>query len=207
LTHEEYDELAALWGGAAQPEEQRELKQMALRTPRLARMVQWGELGVVAMLAATITASILWKLGLATLLIGSLILLLLGWSAWKRHHYGNAAMMLEEGDRRSFLRSLVRAREAELKRSAIGLAFILPGTLLTMLLGFSLRMGQGDQGLFPFLLAVLSTPRGVVALAFLACAVMLLSLSHLRLVAELKRLRGLLGDYEEEAHRDEFSGH
>ncbi len=207
LTHEEYQELAAVWGDSALPRDRHELQRMARRTPRLARMVQWGELlAVVGLLAVAILASIVWRLGAATLLTGSLILLLLAWSAWKRHHFGNIALMLEEGDRLSFLRSVVRAKEAELNRSAIGLALILPGTLLTMLLGFSLRQGSGDQELAAFLGAVVSTPRGLICLAFLACALLLLSLSHLRLLAELKRLRGLREDYAEEAHRDRFSG-
>jgi len=206
LTHEEYQELAAAWGDSALPDDRRELQRMARRTPRLARMVQWGELAVVALLGVTILASIVWRLGAATLLTGSMILLLLAWSAWKRHHFGNIALMLEEGDRLSFLRSLVRAKEAELNRSAIGLALILPGTLLTMLLGFSLRQGPGDQELAAFLGAVVSTPRGLICLAFLACALLLLSLSHLRLLAELKRLRGLREDYADEEHRDRFSG-
>lgn len=206
MTRDEYNELASLWSTSSPPDDERELERLARRTPRLARLAQWGELAVVAMLAVTIGAAIIWRLGPATLLTGSLILLLLGWSAWRRHHLGTIALLIDESDRLSFVRSTLRAREAELNRSALGLALILPGTLLTMLLGFSLRESPGEGDLPAFLAAVLSTPRGLIAVAFLASAVLLLTLSHLRLVAELEKLRRLRDAYAEETRRDQFSG-
>ncbi len=204
MSRDEYQELAALWSAASPVDEQRELRRLAQRTPRLARIAQYGELVAVAVLGGTILLSIVWRLGAATLLTGSLILVLLGWSAWKRHHLGNAALYIDTRDRLSFIESTVKAKEAELNRSALGLALILPGTLLTMLLGFSLRGGDAEGELVAFLAAVVTTSRGLIALGFLLCAVLLLSLSHIRLMSELNRLRGLRDDYEEERRLDQF---
>jgi hypothetical protein len=204
LTGDEYSELAALWSAPPRQEEQRELERLARRTPSLARLGQWGELAVGLILAGIISASIVLHLGAATALTGSLILLLLGWSSWKRHHLGNIALLIDGQDRLSFVQSSLRAKEAELNRSALGLALILPGTLLMMLLGFSLREGEANGGALAFLWTVLSTPRGLTAAAFLLCAVLLLSLSHIRLQGELVRLRALRDDYADEVRQDQL---
>lgn len=204
MTGDEYRDLAALWSASAAEGDRRDFERAAKRTPNLARANIWGELGVVVLLAGTILLAIVWNLGASTVLVGSLILVLLGWSAWKRYHLGSVTLLIDTSDRLSFLRSSVRAKEAELNRSAIGLALILPGTLLTMLLGFTLRGEQGEGELLAFASAVLTTPRGLVPLGFLASALLLLSLSHMRLSGELKRLRQLRDDYANEAELDHF---
>lgn len=204
MSGDDFRDLAALWGASTADADQQAFDRAAKRTPRLARTAMWGELGIVALLAATIVLAIVFNLGLTTLLLGSLILMMLGWSAWKRHHLGNVALLIDQKDRLSFLSSSVQAKQAELNRSAIGLALILPGTLLTMLLGFTLRGEEGEGELAAFLSAVMTTPRGLVSLGFLACALLLLSVWHLRLSGELKRLRTLRDDYANEAELDRF---
>ncbi len=200
------DDLAALWSASA-PIDDAELARLARRTPRRARLTQWGELVAVALLAVVIILAMVWNLAPATVLTGSIVLLLLAWSAWKRHHLTNLAMLLDDTDRLSFIRSLVRAKEAEIDRSAIGLALILPGTIITLLLFFSLRVPSGDQDLAAFLAGVLTTPRGIVSLGFLLCALLLLCLSHIRLLHELQRLRQLHEDYLEAERSDAFAQH
>jgi hypothetical protein len=206
LIGDDYQELAALWNAPPAAEEEAELQRLARRTPRVARMAQWGELAVVILLAATITLSIVWKLGATTLLVGSLVLLLLAWSAWKRHRLGNIALMVDGRDRITFVRTTLRAKESELDRSALGLALIVPSMFMTMLLGFSLREGEGQDDLAGFLVAIVSTPRGLVVVGFLLCALLLLVQSHLRLLGELRRLRALHEDYEAEERLDQFLG-
>jgi hypothetical protein len=202
LTLEEYEELADLWTAAPSGEERRDLQRLFKRTPGRARVTQYGELVVVVLLAAAIMGAMALRLGPATLLTGGLVLLLLGWSAWKRHNLTNLALLIDQRDSHAFICSMVRSKEAEAKRSALGLAFILPGTLLTMLLGYSVR-GHGEGAdLASFLVSALTTPRGLIASAFLLCAVMILALSHMRLLDELRRLRDLRADYEEERRRD-----
>lgn len=209
MTREEWADLSAVWEDAAPADERRGLDALARRTPRLARATLWGELAAVILLAGTIVLAMVWKLGTATLLLGSLILLMLGWSAWKRHHLGAIAMLVEEGDRLSFTARLALAKQAELNRSAIGLVLILPGMLLTMSLGFVIRGeaqeaagGAAGGDLLGFVTAILATPRGRVVLGFLSCAILMLTLAHLRLAGELRRLRALERDYAAEAARD-----
>lgn len=202
------EELAALWSAAAPADdEEASLQRFARRTPGRARLAIWGELVVVALLGGAIAISIVWRLGPATLLVGSLILLLLAWSAWKRHRLGTIALLIDERDRISFIRSTLRAKEAELDRSALGLALIVPSMVLTMMLGFSLNdVGHGEGDLTAFLFAVVTTPRGLVVVGFLLCALMLLTSTHLRLLGELARLRELREDYEAEERLDQFRG-
>ena len=203
---DDYSDLGALWSAEPLQEEQRELERMAQRTVRRARLVQWGELAVVAGIAVLVIGAMVLHLAPTTLLVGSLLLLLLGWSAWKRHHFGNIALLIDEQDRLSFVTSSVRAREAEVKRSALGLALILPGALMMVLLWFSVRDPAQSVDVLTFLWTVWSTPRGLAALGFLACAVVVLSRSHLRLLAELGRLRALRDEYAEEARQDPLDG-
>lgn len=202
MTNDEYNELAAVWGASERPDDRRELERLARRTPRLARMVQWGELTAVAVLGSGIVTSIVLRLGPASLLTGSLLLLLLGWSAWKRHKLSNMTLLIEASDRLAFVRTMVRAKEAELNRSAIGLAMVPPGIVLTLLLAFAVRGGPGEGELLAFLSEVVVTPRGLIGFVFLACVVVALAVGHRRRAAELKRLRQLRDEYEAEADRE-----
>lgn len=199
------EDLAALWSAPPPPAEERELARLARRTPRLARLALWGDIVAGALLAGIILFSMTMNLGPATLVTGGIVLLLLAWSVWKRNRLRNIGLLIDERDRLLFIRSLVRAKEADLDRSALGLALILPGTLITLLLAFALRVPGGDGGLATFLAAVLTSPRGLLALGFLLCALVIFCLSHIRLAGELERLRRLQGEYEEAVRSDQFA--
>jgi hypothetical protein len=206
LNREEYRELAHLWGDAAPVRDQEEVARLARATPRRARLAQWGELAVGVLLFAGIGGSIIWSLGPATMLTGGLLLALLGWSAWKRHHLTNVTLLIDESDRLAFVRSSARAKEAELRRSGLGLAMIPPGFVITTLWGFSLRHPDGNVELDDFLIASASTPRGMIILGCVVAAVVVLSVSHVRVRRELAQLRALQQQYTDEARRDDFAG-
>jgi len=194
-----------LWSTSAPVADERELERLARRTPRRARLTQWGELAAVVLLAVTILLAMIMNLGAATLLTGGLVLVMLAWSAWKRHHLHNISLLIDGSDRVSFIRSLVRAKEADLDRSALGLALILPGTLITLLLSFAVRAPDGASGAAAYLAAVLITPRALLGLGFLLCALLIFCLSHIRLLRELQRLREVQAEYEEAVRRDQFA--
>lgn len=175
---------------------------MARRTPKVARFTQWGELAVALLLAGTIILAIFLHLGPATVLTGGLVLFLLGWSSWKRHHLANLALLVDERDRRSFIRSSLQAKEAELRRSALGLALLLPSVLLSLLLTFAMRHPTGQGALGPFLLEALSNRRGLVVIGFVAAALLILARSHRRVRREVAALALLQLDYEQEAARE-----
>lgn len=203
MNGEEYRELAALWGDTAPADDQSEVARLARRTPARARVAQWSELVLVLLLGAIITAMMALSLAPASVLVGALLLGLLAWSGWKRHRLANLALLIDERDRLSFIGSSVRAKEAELTRSAHGLALIVPGSLITMLLGYAFRHPGGEVGLGPFLLNVLTTPRGLIIAASVLCAVVILGRSHRRVRSELAHLRRLHEAYVEEGRRDD----
>jgi uncharacterized integral membrane protein len=206
LTRDEYGELAELWGDATAAVDQDEVEQLARRTPRRARIAQWGELAIVLLLAATIGLSMVWNLGSGTALTGTLLLALLAWSAWSRHRLSNLALLIDERDRLSFVRSSVRAKEAELSRSALGLALIVPGIVISVLWAFSLRHPTGEADLVTFLVTIWTAPRGLMIMGLVIGAVLILGLAHLRVRRELAGLRELQKAYAEEACRD-AAGH
>ena len=199
------EELAALWGDSAPADDQREVEQLARQTPARARMAQWGELVLVLLIAGIIGLSIIWNLGSASALTGSLLLVLLAWSAWKRHRLTNLALLIDDRDRLSFVRSRVRAKEAELTRSALGLALILPGVVIAALWSFSVRHPSGDGELGAFLLAAWTAPRGLMTMALILGAILILGLSHLRVRRELGQLRKLQDAYVEEEEQDDLA--
>jgi hypothetical protein len=203
VSGDDFSDLAALWSAPAPPAERGELERLARQTPRRARLAQGAEFGFAALIALCIAGAMLWRLGPATLLIGSLILLLLGWSAWNRDRLARLAMLVDRSDRPSFVASLVHAKQAELRRSTIGLALIVPGAILATLLSYVLQMGAAPPTFADFVSTVVLTPRGLFAFLLLGGAVALLTLSHLRLIEELARLHALALDYAEEAQRED----
>lgn len=161
-----------------------------------------ADLVAVGGLSLAIALAVLFRLGPDTLLLGGLILLVLGWSAWKRHHFGELALLIDRGDRSSFLRSSVAAKEAELKRSAVGLALILPATFLTMLLLFAIRDNGEGGDVVAFLASLFVTPKGMVTGLLLVVAVVILATAHRRVRRELEQLEALQAEYAEEEWRD-----
>jgi hypothetical protein len=206
VTRDEYRELADLWGDAAPVGDQQEVARLAAATPRRARLTQWGELAVVVLLFLGIGASIVWNMGSATMLTGGLLLVLLGWSAWKRHHLANVTLLIDQSDRLSFIRSSVRAKEAELRRSGLGLALVLPGVVIGLLWGFTLRYPEGERELGSFLWSAVTAPRGLITYGCVIAAVLILGGLHRRLRTELAQLRRLQEEYADEARKDDFAG-
>lgn len=206
MTGEEFSDLAALWSTPGPAAEQSELERLVRQTPRRARLVQAAELVFAAIIALCIAAATVWRPGLPTLLTGSAILLLLGWSAWSRHRLSNLAMLIDRSDRPAYVGSLIRAKEAELRRSAIGLALVPPGVVLTALLSFFVQADGAQASFAEFVPQVMLTLRGLVAFAVLGSAITLLTLAHLRLIGELARLHAVARDYVEEGRLEGIAG-
>lgn len=207
MNADEFGDLAALWNAPARAAELSELEQIARKTPARARLVQASELALAAIVAICVAAAMMWRAAPATLFVGSSFLLLLGWSAWSRHRLADLALLVDRSDRSTFLSSVIRAKEAELRRSAIGLALMLPAVLLVMVLSYLVQsVGQQATSFAEFMPEVMLTLRGGIALVVLAGAICLLTVSHLRLIGELARLHELARDYAEEMRLDGADG-
>lgn len=202
---EEFGDIYTLWSGAVEPAEQREMEQIARLTPVRARLVQLGELALAAAIAAAIVAAMLWRADTTTSVIGAIMLALLGWSGWNRHRLAAASALAPQGDGQALLADMAKAKEAELRRSAIGLALFLPGILLAGLLNHAVRVGPDGTSFASFLSSAMLKPSSFVVLAIIASLLVLLTLSHVRKAGELARLRELAAEYADEARRDRES--
>jgi hypothetical protein len=205
MTVDDDSYLAALWSAPPPREEQREAEHLARRTPGFARAAQWGELAVVGGIALAIIGAVALRFAAESMLTGGLLLLLLGWSAWKRHQLANQALLIDDHNRLAFVSSGISAKEAEVRRSAIGFALVLPGALLMMLLYFSMN-SAGDKDFLAFVGEAISRPRGMIGLAALLGVMLLVARSHRRLLAELTGLRSLREEYAREARQDLLDG-
>lgn len=201
MTGEEYSELAALWNAPPAPAEERELEQLARRTPQRARLVQYGELVVVAAISVAIIGAILWRIGPGTILSGALVLLILAVSAWKRHRLIDLALLVDRSDRATYLASLVRGKEAELRRSTLGLILIWPATLLAFVLLYFLK-SPATEAFVEVVLSQLFSRQAVGAIFLLAVAVALSVRAHVRIRRELATLRGLAAEYAAETRHE-----
>jgi len=203
MTRDEHRELAHLWGESSPVGDEEEVARLARAIPRRARIAQWGELAVVALLCAGILGAVMWSRGPVTVLTGGVLLVLLGWSARKRHHLGNVALLIDDTDRLTFVRSSVCAKEAELRRSGLGLALIVPGFVIAVLLGISVQNPQGTIDIGASLLTAAGSMRGIISLACVAAAAIVLSRSYMRVRSELARLRQLERQYSDEELSDD----
>ncbi len=198
----EDDDFGALWRAQDPAHDRHAFEQAARRTPRVARTVQVGEALLAIALTVVIVLAVAWRFGSLTLLIGGMMLVMLCWSAWRRHRLTDNAFLLHRGDRIGSIDVLLRAKDAELARSRLGLLLMGPGTLLAAMLGYLLQTGAPLSEFGGFILAAAGTPRGVAATVYLCGLAVILVRAHRRIDGERGRLLALRGAYAREAQLD-----
>lgn len=182
MTGPDEEDFARLWrddDGASEAD----TRMLAARARRRAIWSQRAENALSAALGFTLVLLIWSQPAPMAAILGGAILVLLGWSSWKRHRLGQIALLTGPSDRADYVHRALQAREAALGRSRLGLALFLPAMAAGMLF-FHLRESGGVMaGFGDFLAARLAGPRGLAAALFVAVALAILISAHRRLRA------------------------
>ena len=202
MTPPDFDELARLWKQEHSAEEERMLQLLARNAGRQGKALQYAELGMGALLIAAIFVAFFVDSAPATLIVGGLVVAAVVWAGWKRHHR-QAALLIDHSDRLALLESAVRNGRAGLRRSALGIALLVPGFLLGALFKFSVQSGGAVEDFLPVFIASISrVGPGMAGAGLLLLALLYLLRMHGARRREVDRLESLLAEYREEALLD-----
>ena len=204
MTGDESLDFQRLWAEEPSPAEQALVRSLGRKAVRIARLWQYAELSLAVLLGVAIIIALLWRPAPAPLTIGGLIVAVLAWSAWKRHRLGAVMLGSQEPAGEGYVEASIRAKEAELKRSSIGLALMVPVAFAGLLARYTWRGGESLGDFFARFFAVLDTAAGVFCIAVLAGTTVVLVVLHRRVRMELVRLRLLLEEHRAEDMRDCF---
>ena len=197
------DDFGALWREEAPEQAATEFEPIVRATVRKAKLVQYAELGLSGLLLAAIAVSLSLDATPATIAIVAMLALGTLWSSWKRHLLRDVALLVDGSSREAYLASALRAAEAQLKRSTIGLWLLFPGFALGLLLKHSMLSGGRLDTFVPTFLASLVESRWAVGtvVALLLLFAWLIR-GNLRLRGEVSRLQAVAEDYAREARID-----
>jgi hypothetical protein len=206
VTGDDLDDFAKLWRHEPSPEEQRRLESLARSTSRRARRAQRVEIAGGALLLVAVMAAFYVSPAPATLLAGSVFAAVLIWSAWKRYRLHQVALIVETSDRNILIEKSITAAELRLRRSRLGLWFLLPGYLLSAMLNYSVLHDK----LTGFLQTLVNqtiplTAKGTLTFLLLTAAMAYFGYNHRQLRRELQNLRKLRQQYQDEARLDRLA--
>lgn len=202
MTQVDLKDIALLWQEEPTAEEQREFRGFADKTERRAQFLQFAELGLGLLLIVAVLVAIFVAPGPATLVVGALSITAIAWSSWKRHLLSQVAMLVETSDRHTLVGHALVLAKARLRRSTLGLWFLLPGVLSGAF--FTHILDGGALAVFPKAVVERSVtlPEGPIVLFILLVVTAQMLRTNLRLGTEVARLEGLSEDYLAEARLD-----
>lgn len=201
----EYEDFASLWVDEPDDIERALFERIARKAERRARLMQYLEIGVAAVLVAAMTGLLLWHRQPTTSLLALAVAGAVGWSSWKRYRFHQHALFLDGTGRETMLASAVERTRARLRASALGLVLLVPSWLLALALKGTMEMGGDfDRFLVQFLPSLSRTP-GLAAIVGMLLLLGYFGRAHIRLRRELGRLESLLEQYRSESALDRKS--
>jgi len=201
----DFDDIADLWQQEPSADESRAFEQLARRASRKARLMQFAEVGLGAVLIACVLIALSLDAAPATVAIGALIVLAVSWSAWSRNFAAEVRRIVHTSDRERLLDRAVESARRRLRHSTIGIVLLPPGFVLGVLLKYSAG-AQGDlRGFLTRFFASLSTGWGLASLLLVLLALAYFLRGNQRLRRDLARLQQLQRGYREEARLDRES--
>lgn len=204
---DDLDEFARLWREEPSPEESKAFKQLAGKAARRARLAGYAEIGTTAIIAAAILMALLIAKGALTVAIGMVLLVVLFWSARKRHMLRRVAIIISSSDGGSLVQKEIVKCRADLRRTTIGLFLYPPAVPLAHMLVNSVAMGGSLGNYWQLLVKHLTAgPVGWWLGALFALFLAYQLRAIFRLKRELRRLQGLRAEYEEEGRLDALGG-
>lgn len=202
--HREFEEIAReLWREEPSLADQEAFRTMARRASVRGRLLRHADLGLAIILNIAVLVAVLSRPAPATVMVGLLLFVAIGWSSWKRYTLGRLASLGHSGDRAAFLDQAVASAAANVRRSTIGLWLFVPSILLGGLLGHSYK-SQGRVDTYPdaLMTGIMDWPQGTGAAILGAVLLAVLSRGNRRKWLELQRLEALRGEYLDEDRRD-----
>ncbi len=197
MTDPELQELAELWR-EPDPAEAGKFQALARRARRRGRYLAYADWALALVLVGGSLFAILASPGPLT--TGAAIGLLVAtiWLTWQRRRLRQMANSLDTTDRRGFIESSIKSARANLRRVTLTVIALPPLVILALLSKMSFRRGGPVTDPGQVLLDWAQSPRGMISLAIFALLIALSLRSIMRIRNELRRLRSLRGDYEEE---------
>jgi len=197
------EDFAHLWKTEPTEQEREAFRIMGRRASRRARLLEQADRVLAGLLVLALLIAVSTAPRPATLAIGALIVIAIGWSRRRRQLLGQTSLIARAGDPQAFIRLASEDVRGALQRSTLGLGLLLPSVLLGALLRFSYGH-DGDLAGFWNAVATSATkwPWGPMLLIWLLLFTLLLARGNFVLRRELRRLRGLERDYRREDERD-----
>lgn len=204
---DDLDEFARLWREEPSQEESEAFRQLAGKAARRARLAGYAELGTTAVIGAAILMALLVAKAALTVAIGMVLLVVLVWSARKRHMLRQVAIIISSSDGGSLVEKEIVKTRADLRRTTIGLFLYPPAVPLGHMLVNSVATGGSLENYWEVLVQDLTGGPVGWWLAALFALFLAYQLSAIfRLKRELRRLEGLRVEYEEELRLDALGG-
>lgn len=196
------DDLTALWRVEPDPAEREELERLADQARRRGRLSDYADIALVGFLigttaVATFAARSPLFLGVAVILIAATV-----WLTIKRRALRQMSRSLNTADRQGFIDSSIRNVKANLRRNMLSLIFFPAVAPLALLVKIGSRTGGDPRAIAQELINWTGSARGILTLTFVLLLMVFLLRSRQRHAAELRRLRALQHDYDDEARRD-----
>lgn len=198
MNRDEWKDVAELWTDETSTSEAALVEALAPRAAARARLIQRSELAVSLLLAVAVVGAVVLRPGPAVWLTGGAVLLALAWSSWRRHQLATLSLLIDRSGRRTFIESAFAAKQAQVRRSRIGLVLLFPGSLAALLLVDTLRGGSLLRDPASAAATLFDSGGDFVAPLLLVALALHLIRSHRALTRELGRLEELAAAYVHE---------
>lgn len=203
MNRPDFDEFAALWHDASDPDEQERIGALARSARRRGRLLAYADVATGGLLVLGVVLGFVMQPGPATAIIAGLLIAATLWANWKRRALRQMTSTLGSSDRGSYLEIATRNANANLRRLLLSLYLVPIFALMAILFKLSLRQGGKLEHPLEALGQWAISTRGIFGLIGIAVIIALLLRSRRKVKAELRRLENLGRDYRDEAALDE----
>lgn len=194
-----FDEFADLWQDPEEGE-QEVFEALARRARRSGRMMGYADIALGAMIILLAVGGVFITPNPATLAAAVLVVAATTWVSFQRRRIRQMAATLVTADRAAFLASSIRNAHANLRRVTLTL-LCLPFLFASGVV-FRLTVKNNGHLDLAIVAAWARSGHGVFGLSALAVLIILAVRSRRRFASELRQLKGLKAEYDEEGRRE-----
>lgn len=203
MSQPDFEEYAALWHAAPDPDEQERIGALVRGARRRGRLLGYADLAMGALVVLCTGLGFVMQPAPATAIIAGLLIASTLWVSWKRRALRQMTRTLGSSDRGSFLEIATRNATANLRRLVLSLYLLPIFALMAVLFKISIRHGGKLEHPLAALAEWAISTRGTFSLIGIAVIMALLLRSRRKVKAELRSLENLGREYRREAALDE----